>query len=94
MCPVKEGKSQQLIVVVSKFYLNCWRALLSVEMLDLAVDTLQHGLYLLSANFTKTTQPSGKLASNVKIDNMRFRAPLLMEESSAFSKNILLLSVC
>lgn len=39
-------------------------------------------------------QPSVQEVSNIKIDNMRFRAPLLMEESSAFSKEkMLLLSV-
>lgn len=49
---------------------------------------------LLSANFTKATAPSVKVASNIKIPNMRFRALLLMEEPSAFSKEkTLLLSV-
>lgn len=55
------------------------------------MDTLQHGAVLLSANFTKATAPSAKVSNNIKTDNMRFRALLLMEESSAFSKEKILL---
>lgn len=103
MYPVKAGECQQLFSVVSELLpepQSCPRP----ELLENTTSSKEAGfgmqwipysmgLYSCLPTSLRQQQPSVKEASDIKIDNMRFRAPLLMEESSAFSKKMLLLSV-
>lgn len=104
MYPVKAGVFQQLFSVISELLPEPQ----SCPLLELLENTASSkdagfgtqwipystGLYCCLQTSLRQQQPSVKEASNTKIDNMRFRAPLLMEESSTFSKEkMLLLSV-
>lgn len=94
MYSVKAGKSQQPFAVFSELLPEP----LSCPLLELLESTssskdagfgsgypLQHGAVLLPASL-RQQQPPVKVASNFQTDSVRFQAPLLTEESSAFNK--------